>query len=262
MNNLLTKLNTGNVGQGVFACIDSALSARALAMTGLDFMILDQQHGLIDSQHLDQMITALIDTPCSPVVRVANNDPALIMGALDRGAVGIVCPLVNTGEQAANFIHALRYPPEGGRSYGPLKPNLYYGTDYTQKANGQILAIAQIETKEAVENLDHILSTPGLDAILVGPNDLGFTYGNQPQAMPEDPNVIAAMKKIATACKAKGIHAGIHCGDVNMAKEMISWGYQFMTIGTDVSYLQAFANQTLQAMDNTSHPLPNSPTSY
>lgn len=262
MNNLLEKLKSNNVGQGVFVCIDSALSARALAMTGLDFMILDQQHGLIDSQQLDQMITALIGSPCTPVVRVANNDPALIMGALDRGAVGIVCPLVNTGEQAGSFINALRYPPEGGRSFGPMKPNLYYGSNYTQKANANILAIAQIETKEAVENLDEILSTKGLDAILVGPNDLGFTYGNQPQAMPEDPNVQAAMKKIATACRAKGIFAGIHCGDVKMAKEMMSWGYQFMTIGTDVSYLQAFANQTLHAMDETSHPLPNSPTSY
>ncbi len=241
MNELLKKLKAGTNGHGLFIGSDSPLVARSLATSGLDFVFLDQQHGLIDDKSLDHMLTAVMGTKCTPIVRVANNDSGLIMRAIDQGALGVVCPLVNTGEEAARFVHALRYPPEGGRSWGPMKPNLYYGPDYTQRANGEILAIAQIETKEAVSNMDDILSTKGLNAILVGPNDLGFTYGNQPQAMPDDPDVLAAMKKIATACRAKGIYAGIHCGDAKMAKEMFSWGYQFASIGTDAGYLQAHA---------------------
>ncbi|MDX1737202.1 MAG: aldolase/citrate lyase family protein, partial [Alphaproteobacteria bacterium] len=186
------------------------------------------------------------------IVRVATNDPGLIMSALDRGALGIVCPLVNTGEEARRFIHAMRYPPKGGRSWAPLKPTMYYGDDYTRLANDQILSIAQIETREAVENMEEILSTAELDAILVGPNDLGFTYGNQPKAMPDDPNAVQAIKDIALACKKHDVIAGIHCGDTKMAKEMISWGYQMVSIGADLVYLKTAAQQILSEMTNSS----------
>ncbi|WP_420549209.1 HpcH/HpaI aldolase family protein [Curvivirga sp.] len=248
MNSLLKKLQAGRTGYGLFADMDSALVTRSVANVGMDFVFIDQQHGLIDSNDVDHMITPLIGTDCTPIVRVATNDDGLIMGALDRGALGVVCPLVNTAEEAKKFVHALRYPPEGGRSWGPMKPGLYYGSDYTQKANGNVMAIAQIETKQAVENLDAILSTEGLDAILVGPNDLGFTYGNQPMSMPEDQAVRDAIKLIADTCRKKNVYAGIHCGDTAMAKEMIKWGYQFMSIGTDFGYLTGFAQNVLEEM--------------
>jgi 4-hydroxy-2-oxoheptanedioate aldolase len=176
------------------------------------------------------------------------------MRALDHGAYGVVCPLVNTREEADRFISATRYPPLGGRSWGPVRAALHAGEGYAAKANDTIIAIAMIETKQAVENLDDILDAENLDAILVGPNDLGLSYGNLPCPMPEDPEVIAAMKLIAKKAAAKGIMAGIHCGDVDMARKMMSWGYRFTSISTDQVILNQACAKNIADIKSSSPP--------
>ena len=236
--------NDGN-GVGLFADIDSSIVAEGLAGLGYDFIFIDQQHGMIDDRAILNMITAINTKDCTPIVRVPSNEPGAIMRALDYGALGVVCPLVNNGAEAARFVEATRYPPEGGRSWAPFRPSIQYGDDYTFEANKHVLAIAQIETREAVENLDEILSTPNLDGVLVGPNDLGFTYGNWPKAMPEDPQVIDAMQRITTACQEKGVFAGIHCGDTAMARQMFDWGYRFASVSSDLGYLLKGAGEAL-----------------
>ncbi|RED54214.1 HpcH/HpaI aldolase family protein [Aestuariispira insulae] len=255
-NKLLTLLKNGGTGIGLFADIDSSIVAEGLAGLGFDFIFVDQQHGLIGDKDMLGMITAINTTECTPIVRVSSNEPGAIMRALDYGALGVVCPLVNTGEEAARFVEATRYPPEGGRSWGPMRPNIHYGSDYTLEANNQILAIAQIETREAIDNLDDILATPHLDGILVGPNDLGFTYGNWPKAMPDDKQVVEAMKRVAKACAEKGIFAGIHCGDTAMAREMFDWGYRFASVSTDIGYLLKAASETLETLRGGKESLP------
>ena len=232
--------------------MDSILGAEALASLGYDFVFVDLQHGAMDDAVARNMITAITTTDTTPIVRVPSNEPGAIMRALDAGALGVVCPLVNTGAEAAAFVEACFYPPEGGRSWAPVKPTLQHGSDYTFEANKQIQAIAQIETKEAVENLEDILSTPHLDGVLVGPNDLGFTYGNWPQSMPEDPSVIEAMKLVAKRCAEKGLYAGIHCGDVAMAQEMFGWGYHFASVSGDIGYLMTGAGKALEELRGSS----------
>ena len=232
---------------GMFLCLNSSLSAEALSHVGYDFFFIDMQHGAIDTQAAIAIMTAMKTTDTTPIVRVPSNEIGTINRALDHGAMGIVCPLINNRMEAEQFINALRYPPQGSRSWGPIRAGIGK-PDYTQQAATQILAIAMIETKQGFENLDEILETPGLDAILVGPNDLGFSFGNWPKAMPDDPAVVNAIKVIATKAREKNIMAGIHCGDPTMAKEMFSWGYRFASVGVDLGHLVGAADATLKAV--------------
>lgn len=248
-NLVKTKIAKGETVPGLFIDLDSSLAAEALAQAGYGFLLVDLQHGVIDTRSAVSILTAISTTDCMPFVRVPGNDPAAIMQALDFGAMGIVCPLVNTAEQATSFVDALRYPPQGSRSWGPIRAALYGGENYTQEANDKIMAIAQIETKEAMDNLDDILATPGLDGVLVGPNDLGFSYGNWPQAMPEDRHVVEAIKTIAKKCVEHGVTPGIHSGDAAMARQMFDWGYRFSTISTDVGLLTKAARESLAALN-------------
>jgi len=237
----------GGNAVGMFLCLHSSLSAEALSHVGYDFFFIDMQHGAIDTQSAIAIMTAIKTTNTTPIVRVPSNEIGTINRALDHGAMGIVCPLVNSRAEAEQFIDAMRYPPEGSRSWGPIRAGIG-DSDYTQQANEKILAIAMIETKHGFENLDEILDTPGLDAILVGPNDLGFSFGNWPKAMPNDPIVVDAIKTIAQKAANKSIMAGIHCGDPVMAKEMFSMGFRFASVGVDIGHLTSAAEAILKAV--------------
>ncbi|WP_259780787.1 HpcH/HpaI aldolase family protein [Aestuariispira ectoiniformans] len=248
--NLVTsKIAKGENVPGVFIDLDSSAAAEGMAHAGYGFLLVDLQHGVIDTRSAVSILTAISTTDCMPFVRVPGNEPAAIMQALDFGAMGVVCPLINTADQAARFVDAMRYPPQGSRSWGPFRAAIYAGENYTQEANDTLMAIAQIETKEAMDNLDAILATPGLDGVLVGPNDLGFSYGNWPQAMPEDPQVVEAIKTIAAKCRDHGVIPGIHSGDAAMARQMFDWGYRFSTISTDMGLMIKAAKESLAALE-------------
>lgn len=246
ISKLKQTLSNGDNAVGMFLCMHSSLSAEALSHVGYDFFFIDMQHGVIDTQAAASIMTAMKTTDTTPVVRVPSNDLGTINRALDHGAMGIVCPLVNSRLEAEQLVDAVRYPPEGSRSWGPIRASIG-NPDYTKEAKDAIMAIAMIETKQAFENLDDILDTPGLDAILVGPNDLGFSFGNWPQAMPDDPATVDAIKTIAERANEKGVLPGIHCGDPAMAKEMFSWGYRFASVGVDLGHLVGAADATLKA---------------
>lgn len=245
-NKMKETIANGGNAVGMFLTLSSQLSAEALSHVGYDFFFIDMQHGAIDAQAAISIMTAMKTTETTPIVRVPSNDLGTINRALDHGAMGIVCPLVNSRAEAEQLVNAVRYPPDGSRSWGPIHAGIGQ-PNYTIKAKDTILTIAMIETKQGFDNLDEILDTPGLDAILCGPNDLGFSFGNWPQAMPDDPATIDAIKAIADKANAKGIIPGIHCGDVEMAKEMISWGYRFVSVGLDVGHLVAAADSVLKA---------------
>jgi len=228
--------------------IPSSVSAENMARAGWDSLVIDMQHGLVDYSSAVPMLQAISTTDTVPMARVPWNLPDLMMKMLDAGAYGIVCPMINTRAQCEEFISNCRYAPKGRRSFGPTRAVWYAGSDYARHANDTIITMAMIETQEAMDNLDEILSTPGLDAIYVGPADLGLSLVGIPAADPANETTRTAIKTIAEACKRHKVAAGIHCYAPPYAKEMVSWGYQFVTLASDNALLANMAKATVGAM--------------
>ena len=180
--------------------------------------------------------------------RVSWLDPGIIMKCLDAGAYGIICPMIGTAAQAAEFVSYLRYPPLGQRSFGPTRVLFAAGDNYATEANGEILAFAMIETAEGMANLAAIAATAGLDGIYVGPSDLSLGLSNGrlvPALDREEPEMITAIQRIAAVCKASGIKAALHCGTAEYAARAISWGYDMTTVGGDSRFLAAAAGASV-----------------
>ncbi len=227
----------GGTAVNCWLTIDSSVSAEALAQLDWNSMTVDLQHGLVDWDAAIPILQTISATDAVPMMRVPWNSPAWIMRALDAGAYGVICPMVNSSADCEAFVGACRYAPAGYRSWGPVRGLIYGGPDYFQHANDTVLAIAMIETAQAVTNLDEILSTKGLDAIYVGPNDLAVSLGYEPQYTPKDPEVGEAIDTILAAALRHGIVPGIHCGSADMAAEMTAKGFQLVTLMSDTRLL-------------------------
>jgi 4-hydroxy-2-oxoheptanedioate aldolase len=145
--------------------------------------------------------------------------------------------MINTRADAERLVGTCRYPPAGFRSCGPTRAALYGGSDYQAKANETVVAFAMIETAEALANVDSILSTPGLDAIFIGPNDLAISMGLANSLDPTESKVVAAIEQILAACKRHGVKAGVHTGSAANAKAMIAKGFDFVTILSEARIL-------------------------
>lgn len=183
------------------------------------------------------MLQAIGTTVTIPLARVPWNEPGIIMKMLDAGCYGIICPMVNTRDEAERFVGACRYPPLGYRSYGPTRVALYVGADYAPNANSTVITMAMIETATALHNLDAILSVPGLDAIYVGPADLSQSLGLQPQVDSTEPQLLAAIDTILAATCKHGVVAGMHTNSVAYAQQMIARGFRFVMVMSDARLL-------------------------
>ena len=184
----------------------------------------------------------------TPLVRVPWLDPADIMKALDAGAFGVICPMVNTAEEAARLVSYVRYPPHGVRSFGPTRALFAAGADYGQHADAEILCFAMIETAEAYANLDEIVRTPGLDGVYVGPADL--TLGLHGRKYPtgfdrEEPEMIEAIKTVLAKAHAAGIRACLHNGTPDYAAKAVGWGFDLVTVSNDVRLLAGAAQASV-----------------
>lgn len=224
--------------------IGNPFTAEIMAAQGFDSVTIDMQHGALDYSHLLPMFQAMRASGATLMARVPWLEPGIIMKALDAGAYGIICPMVNSAEDAARFVSYLRYPPLGQRSFGPTRVSFAAGTNYAGEANDNILAFAMIETAEGMANLDAIAATPGLDGIYVGPADLtlSLTQGRlAPGFDREEPEMIAALHTILAACKTNGIRAALHCGTPDYAAKAVGWGFDMTTVGGDSRFLAAAA---------------------
>jgi 4-hydroxy-2-oxoheptanedioate aldolase len=228
--------------------IPSSFSAEVMAHQGFDSLTIDMQHGVVDYQVAVTMLQAVSTTAVIPLARVPWNDPGFIMKVLDAGVYGVICPMINTRAQAEALVQACKYPPLGYRSYGPVRASIYAGADYGDRANRDMLVIPMIETRQAVENLDDILSVPGIDAVYVGPADLSLSLGCRPRLDQTDPPVVEAQRTIAEGCRRHGVIAGIHTGTVDYALKVISEGYRFVTLASDSRFLAAKAGDEVAAM--------------
>ena len=222
--------------------IPSSYSAELMCHAGFDSMTIDMQHGAMNYDVAFPMLQAISTTDVTPLTRVPWNEPGIIGKVLDAGSYGIICPMVNSRAESEALVRACKYPPLGSRSNGPNRARLYGGADYGTAANDTVLALAMIETAEAMQNLDDILSTPGLDGVYVGPADLSISLKN---SMPPDPmgaQAMEAIQKVAEACQRHGVIAGIHCMSAQHTVDMIGLGYQFVTLQSDAAFLGAQAN--------------------
>jgi 4-hydroxy-2-oxoheptanedioate aldolase len=228
--------------------ISHGFSAEVMARQGFDALCVDLQHGTSEMNSVLPMLQAVSQTDTTPFVRVAWNEPAAIMRALDLGAYGIIVPLVNTAAEAAMAVAACRYPPVGMRSSGPVRAIQYGGADYQSKANDEIIVMAMIETKEGIENLDAICATPGLDAVYIGPADLSFALGLAPRGDNPDPVHMATCDKILAAAHKAGIKAAMHCASAAFAAGAVKRGFDMVMLTSDLSCMIAGARQQLDEL--------------
>ncbi|MDA7987206.1 MAG: aldolase/citrate lyase family protein [Alphaproteobacteria bacterium] len=224
--------------------IPSAFSAEIMAEQGFDSLTLDLQHGVLHYDTAVPMLQAMRASGVVPLARVPWREPGIIMKMLDAGVYGVICPMVNSRAEAEEFVSYMRYPPLGTRSFGPTRAAISGGAGYAAEANGEVLAIAMIETAPAMRNLQEIVTTPGLDGVYIGPADLtlGITEGRLgPGFDREEPEVVEAIQTILAAAKGAGIRSGLHCGSPEYGAKAIGWGFNFVTVSGDGRYLAAGA---------------------
>ena len=229
--------------------IPNSFTAELMANQNWDSLTLDMQHGVIDYANAVGMLQAISTSKVIPMARVNWNEPGQIMKILDAGSYGIICPMVSNRAEAENFVKACMYPPDGYRSYGPIRGLVYGGPDYADEANNEILKFAMIETKESLENLDEIMKTPGLDGIYIGPADLSLAIGQKPSFdKPEGDPVYDVIMKILDHAKKNKLIAGIQNGQPEYAEKMIKKGFQLVTIGSDQRYMTAASKAALSKL--------------
>jgi len=247
-NRLRTMWQNDQAAVNGWLAIGNSFSAETMAHQGWDTLTIDLQHGVIDYPAMVPMLQAISTTPTVPIVRVPWLEPGIIMKSLDAGAYGVICPMVNTREDAQKFVAWSSYAPKGTRSFGPIRALLYGGADYAAHANDTIVRFAMIETAQALDNLDAIMSVEGLDAIYIGPSDLSLALGCRPVFDDVDPPVAQAIDHILERATAHGLKAGVHNGIAEGALARIAKGFRFVTIGSDARLMAAGSQQVLAKM--------------
>lgn len=250
-------LDSGRPTIGGWCSIPSAFSAELMGRCGFDWICIDTQHGLIGYDQMALMLQALSITDTPALVRVPWNGPEHVMKALDAGAQGVIVPMVSTADDARSVVATVKYPPLGTRSWGPIRASLAVGEYSAQSANANTLVIVMIETREGVENLDEILSVPGVDAVYVGPMDLALAHGISPTLDVSDSRHEGLIKTILDGCTAHGLVAGIHCDSVKTVTRWWDLGYRMCTLASDAGLMRAAAAQALRAAAD--HPLRAAP---
>ena len=231
--------------------IPSSFSAEVMSYQGWDSLTIDMQHGVIDYPNALQMLQAISSTDVTPLARVNWNEPGQIMKILDAGCYGVICPMVSNKFEAEKFVQACMYPPKGYRSYGPIRGLIYGGSDYGDHANDEILKIAMIETKQALQELDKIMSTKGIDGVYIGPADLSLAIGEKPGFdKPEGHPTYEQMLNILSHAKKHNLIAGIHNATPEYAKKMIDLGFQIVTVGSDKIFMNDCGKSIVSKLKN------------
>ena len=229
--------------------VPSSFSAEVMANQGWDSLTIDMQHGLIDYPNAAGMLQAISTTDTVPMARVNWNEPGQIMKILDAGCYGIICPMVSNRAEAEKFIQACQYPPNGYRSFGPIRASIYGGSDYMKHADTEILKLAMIETKEALEKLEEIIDTPNLDGVYIGPADLSLAVGEEPGFdKPDNTKAYNEILRILEAAKKRNLLAGLHNGTAEYAQKMIEKGFNLVTVGSDSRYIASGSKKDLEKL--------------
>ncbi len=214
--------------------IPSGYSVEVMVKAGYDALTVDMQHGVQDYQSLVACFQAMTPQGPVPMVRVPWNEPGMIGKVLDAGAMGIICPMINTPEEARALVSYMRYPPLGVRSHGPIRAGVYGEAGiYYKTANDDVICMPMIETEQAVVNIDAILDVPGIDAVYVGPGDLGLSMGLPPAMDREEPQILKHYETVLRACEKRGIYAGLHNATAGYAIRMMRMGFRYVVLTSD-----------------------------
>ncbi|OQW56143.1 MAG: 2,4-dihydroxyhept-2-ene-1,7-dioic acid aldolase [Proteobacteria bacterium SG_bin9] len=233
---------SGKVVVNGWLAIPSGFSAETMAGCGFDSVTVDMQHGVQDYMSMVECFQAMGKHPVTPMVRVPWNEPGIIGKVLDGGAMGVICPMVNTKKEAEDFVQFSKYPPRGTRSNGPIRMITYgVASDYQKTANAETLCIPMLETRTAVENMEAILDVEGISGVYVGPSDLGFSYGLVPKLDREEPEIIKIYEKLIKECEKRKIYPGIHCSGWEGAVRNINMGFKLVTLLNDSGLLSMSA---------------------
>jgi 4-hydroxy-2-oxoheptanedioate aldolase len=227
--------------------LGSPVVAEALSNCGIDFILLDTQHGSWGQDSTNLALMAMRNSSAIPMARVARNDYTLIGRLLDEGAMGIVIPMVNTVEDAKAAADACRIPPVGNRSWG-WGGAIRYGSDYPDWINDQIFVAVQLESITAVENAEAIMSVEGVDGCWAGPADMALSMGIDPRRAGEDDRHVRALEKVVEACKNTGKAPGLACPSPEEAKRRADQGFQYLTAGGDQGFLLGGAAAGLKTL--------------
>ncbi len=233
------------VALGGWLTVPSSVSAEIMAHAGFDWVCVDMQHGLIDYAQMVHMLQGISSGRAVPLVRVPRNEPGIIGKSLDAGAWGIIVPMVNSREDAEAAVAACRYAPLGIRSYGPLRANYLTGFDYFDGANRQVACIVMVETREAVANVEEIVSVPGVDAVYVGPADLSVTLGLPPAPDQAEPIFTDALERVVDACRRHDVVPGI-AGNADTAVKRLDQGFRLVEVASDAGLLGVGAGKALE----------------
>jgi 4-hydroxy-2-oxoheptanedioate aldolase len=234
-NPLKTLFSQGKTAYVAWQQVPAPLMGELLGHTGVDGVCLDLQHSPIFVEQAVSIMQAISATPATPLVRVSSNTFAEINRVLDNGAYGVIAPLINTPNDAREFMRACLYPPLGERSWGAPRGLMYGGDDYFEHANDTILKLAMIETKLGMNNLEAILATPGLDGIFIGPADLSISLIGNPAIDFAKGPLAEALIHIRAVSKKMNKYAGVFCPGLPMATAMKDLGYDMVVVGPDSS---------------------------
>jgi 4-hydroxy-2-oxoheptanedioate aldolase len=249
---LARRLRAGETVFTAWCGLSSPLVAEALAREGFGAVTIDQQHGLWDTAATVSAIAAIHHAGAAPIVRVPLAQFPTVSRVLDFGAEGVIAPLINNPADAAAFAAAAKFPPLGERSWGPHRAMTLGGMNdpraYLRDANDLTVTIAMIETRAALDNLDAILTTPGIDAIFVGPSDLSIALSNGTVLDPHSADVERALDVIVAAAQKAGKVPGAYCQNAERAVALARRGFRFCAVGSDLQFLRAGAAGEVKAL--------------
>ncbi|MBA7560178.1 aldolase [Candidatus Atribacteria bacterium 1244-E10-H5-B2] len=238
-NNLKKALHDSKIVFGPFLKITDPAVVEIMGFAGFDFVIIDAEHGPVSMESAQNMIRAAESVNITPIIRVGDNDEALILRALDIGTQGIEIPQINSKSQAIKAVRSVKYAPQGERGVCRYVRAANYSSmdkfEYFKSANNETMIIAHIEGVEGINNLDEILSVPGIDVIFIGPYDLSQSLGIPGEV--NHPLVMEKMKEVVSKCKKNKIVVGTFADDIKTAKSWISLGVQYMSFSVDVGIL-------------------------
>jgi 4-hydroxy-2-oxoheptanedioate aldolase len=224
---------------GAWTTLGSPLAGEIMARLGFDYVCVDLQHGLAGIESAAPALQGIAAAGSLPLVRVPGNEPWLVMRALDLGAGGVIVPLVSSRAEAERAARACRYPPEGGRSWGPVR---IAGEPAPAERNARVFCFVMVETRDGVAELDAIARTPGVDGVYVGPRDLALDHGFDAGSA----ELAETVRRIGHRCAELGVPAGIHTRSGDAALRAIGDGYAFATIATDRDLLAGAAREELR----------------
>jgi 4-hydroxy-2-oxoheptanedioate aldolase len=239
---LRERLNSGEPLYSAWIGFAGVSQASVMARAPFGTITIDMQHGLMDFGQAVSLVETAMAHQKTAIVRVPMEGWGIAGRFLDVGAQGIIMPMVNTPEDAKRLVAFTKYPPQGSRSWGSYAATAISGmapSEYLQKANGIVTAIAMVETRQALQSVDAICSTPGLDGVFVGPSDLSISLTNGRSNDTQLDETQKAIAAIAAAAKKAKIICGIYCANMSLARKYSEHGYRYFPVGSDANYLSA-----------------------